>query len=90
MVKNKKDSVEQWLKDEDFNVIPLLMIQGTPKDLTKDRLVGAKLKYKNMVFWIEDNKLNIQKEGTLFHKDLQDVLAFPCGFKAIQFFEDLK
>ena len=87
-----KDTVEQFLKDEDFNLLPFLMLQSADKSVDSDK-VKSILKYNDIVFWIENNDLHIKKQKngieTYYVKSLQDIMMFPVDFKAIKFFEEL-
>lgn len=85
-----KDTVEQFLKDESFCMLPTIMLQCGDISLDSNRSTSNKLQYKKMVFWVEDNQLQIQTYTTRYVKDLQDVLNFPMEFKAIQFFDSLE
>jgi len=86
----KQDTVEQFLKDESFCLLPLMLLAAKETPIDSDGIKrSCILQYKDMIFWIEDNKLQIQTLTTRFVKDLQDVLSFPPEFKAIQFFDNL-
>lgn len=84
-----KDSVDKFLGDESFCLLPLIMIQGSPHSLDKDSTKSGSLTYKDKTFWFENNQLHVESKGTHYIKDIQEILAFPIDFPAKNFFDSL-